>query len=145
MTQEHIAGRRPERLADAAKQPIPHDHAAHVVQLAGWGHFTLAADHLLFPEITGALPAVVGAVIRQFGIRVAPAPLRAGAGTGEEAMADAVRARHAAYETLLEMALNFSGLESRWLDAAERHQAVRHPEAPSPSGRLRRPPRARPL
>jgi hypothetical protein len=126
MTQEQIgqiiAGRRPERLADAAKRPIIHDHAAHVVQLAGWGHFTLAADHLLFPDISGALPAVVGGVIRQFGIRLASAPLHARA--GEETITDAVRTRHAAYETLLEMALNFSGLESRWLDAGEKRQAI---------------------
>ena len=51
---EQIVGSsQPERLSDPAKRPIPWDHAAHVAQLALWGHPTLAADHLLFPEQIG--------------------------------------------------------------------------------------------
>lgn len=131
LTQEQIeqivASSRPERLSDPAKRPMPGDHAAHVVRLVGWGHAALAADHLLFPEITGALPAVVAGVIRQLNIRFAQARLRAG-DSGAEA-ARKIRDRQFGYEALLEMALNFSGLESRWLDAEERREAIRSIQA----------------
>jgi len=117
-----VASTRPEPLADPAKRPIPHDHAAHVVQLASWGHCALAADHLLFPEITGALPAVVSGVIRQLNLRVAAADLAAG--DGRDLIEGKIRTRQFAYETLLEMALNFAGMESRWLDADEKRRAT---------------------
>jgi hypothetical protein len=127
LTQERIeqivAGSQPERLSDPAKCPIPGDHAAHVVQLALWGHPTLAADHLLFPEITGALPAVVAGVIRQLNIRFAQSRLEAD--ESEAVVARKIQDRQFSYETLLEMAINFTGLESRWLDAEERREAGR--------------------
>jgi len=117
-----VAASRPERLSDPGKRPITGDHAANVVQLAAWGQTTLAADHLLFPELNGGLPGVVAGVIRQLNIRFA------GAGVHSDddgaAVAAKVRCRQYAYETLLEMAINFCGLESRWLDAGERCQAV---------------------
>ncbi|MDR7419053.1 MAG: hypothetical protein QN178_09090 [Armatimonadota bacterium] len=116
-----IADSRPERLADSAKRPVVH-HAAHIVQLTGWGHCGLAADHLLFPEITGSLPAVVADVIRELNLRFAAAGLRV---TDTRAAVEArIRTRQFAYSTLLEMALNFAGLESRWLDAEEKRQAT---------------------
>jgi hypothetical protein len=131
LTQEQIeqivAGSQPERLSDPAKRPIPGDHAAHVVRLALWGHPTLAADHLLFPEITGSLPAVVAGVIRQLNIRFAQSRLEAG--EPEAALARKVRDRQFSYETLLETAINFTGLESRWLDAQERREAGRSIQA----------------
>ncbi|HSD49771.1 MAG TPA: hypothetical protein VLG48_00055, partial [Candidatus Methylomirabilis sp.] len=127
LTQEQIeqivAGSQPERLSDPAKRPIPGDHAAHVVQLALWGHPTLAADHLLFPEITGALPTVVAGVVRQLNLRFAQSRLEAG--EPEAVLTRKVRDRQFGYETLLEMAINFTGLESRWLDAEERREAGR--------------------
>jgi hypothetical protein len=117
-----VSASRPERLSDFGKRPITGDHAAHVVQLAAWGQTTLAADHLLFPELNGCLLDVVGGVVRQLNIRfVATAP------QAEDVEAEIVRKicqRQYAYETLIEMAINFCGLESRWLDAAERCQAV---------------------
>ena len=117
-----VAANRPERLSDPAKRPIPGDHVAHVVQLAVWGHATLAADHLLFPELTGALPAVVGGVIRQLNIQFVGA--RVQPGDPETEVGRKIRLRQFAYETLLETAINFTGLESRWLDATERCQAL---------------------
>ena len=39
-----------------------------MVQLVRWGQTTLAADHLLFPELNGFLPAIVGGIIRQLNI-----------------------------------------------------------------------------
>jgi hypothetical protein len=126
MTQEQIqtvvAGSRPERLAEPGRHPIPGDHVAHVVQLVSWGHCALAADHLLFPEITGALPAVVSGVIRQLNLRLAAADLVRG--DERETAEKKVRTRQFAYEALLEMALNFAGMESRWLDAGEKRQAA---------------------
>lgn len=124
MTQEEIqaavAASRAERLTDPKKRPIADDHVAHVVQLAGWGHAALAADHLLFPEIGEALPAVVGGVVRQLSLRFVTPAGRAEDGSGERR----VRVRQRAYETLLEMALNFSGLESRWLPEGEKREAL---------------------
>jgi hypothetical protein len=126
LTQEQVeqivAGSRPERLLDPGKHPITGDHAANVVQLAAWGQTTLAADHLLFPEITGALPTVVAGVIRQINIRFVEAKIQAGDSAAE--VARKVCVRQYAYETLLELATNFSGMESRWLDGGERCQAV---------------------
>ncbi len=117
-----VAASRPERLSDPGKRPVTGDHAANVVRLAGWGHTTLAADHLLFPELNGRLPEVVGGVIRQLNIRFAGAAAQAD--DDEAAAAAKVRCRQYAYETLMEMAINYCGLESRWLDAGERCQAV---------------------
>jgi len=113
---------RPERLTGPGKHPIPGDHAAHVVRLAGWGQTTLAADHLLFPELNGSLPGVVAGVIRQLNILFVGARLVPE--DSEAEVARKVRQRRYDYETLLEMAINFIGLESRWLDGAERGQAV---------------------
>lgn len=127
MTQEQVqavvTAAWPERLSDPGKHPIPDDHIAHVAQLARWGHSALAADHLLFPEIGGALPAVVGGVIRQLGLRFID--VAAGGEDDPAVAAELIRVRQSAYETLLEMALNFSGLESRWLPDSEKREALR--------------------
>jgi len=117
-----VAASRPERLSDPGKRPITGDHAANVVQLAAWGQTRLAADHLLFPELNGCLPGVVAGVVRQLNIRFVGAGLQADDDDAE--VVRKVRERQYAYETLLEMAINFCGLESRWLDAGERCQAV---------------------
>ena len=120
--EEIVAVSRPERLSDPGKHPITGDHAANVVQLTGWGQTTLAADHLLFPELNGSLLAVVAVGIRQLNIRFVGAGVLAG--DGEAEIVRKIRERQYAYETRLEMAVNFCGLESRWLDAGERGQAV---------------------
>jgi hypothetical protein len=115
-----VADSRPERLADPAKHPVPH-HAAQVVQLTAWGHCGLAADHLLLPEIAGSLAAVVADVIRQLDLRLA----MTGPGASDaRAAVDRIRVRQFAYQTLVEMAMNFAGLESRWLDAGEKRRAT---------------------
>jgi len=120
--QAFVAAGRPERLSDPEKHPIPDDHVAHIVQLADWGHAALAADHLLFPEIGGALPAIVGGVIRQLGLRFVG--MAGDADDGRATTARLLRLRQSAYETLLEMALNFFGLESRWLPRGEKREAI---------------------
>ena len=117
-----VAASQPEPLSGSGKHPIPSDHAAHVVQLTGWGQTTLAADHLLFPELNGFLPGVVAGVIRQLNIQFAGARLLPE--DSEAEAAQKIRQRQYSYETLLETAINFMGLESRWLDGAERSQAA---------------------
>jgi len=117
-----VAASQPERLSGPGKHPIPSDHAAHVVQLAGWGQTTLAADHLLFPELNGFLPGVVAGIIRQLNIQfVGARPLPE---DSEAEVTRKIRQRQYSYETLLETAVNFMGLESRWLNGVERLQAV---------------------
>jgi hypothetical protein len=93
-----------------------------MVQLTGWGQTTLAADHLLFPEVNGCLPGVVAGVIRQLNIQFAGARLLAG--DSEADVSHKIRQRQYGYETLLEAAINFLGLESRWLNGVERLHAV---------------------
>lgn len=117
-----VAESRPEALSGPGKQPISDDHVAHVVQLAAWGHARLAADHLLFPEIGQALLGVVGGVIRQVGLRLVQTTGDAAADRMTEEQS--IRTRAYAYETLVEMALNFSGLESRWLPEDARQAAI---------------------
>ena len=117
-----VAANRPERLSGPGKRPIVSDHAAHVVQLTGWGQTTLAADHLLFPELNGVLPGVVAGLIRQLNIRfVGARPL---AEDSQAEVSRKIRQRQYSYETLLETAINFLGVESRWLNGVERLQAI---------------------
>ncbi len=117
-----VAAAKPERLSDPGKHPIPGDYAANTVQLCLWGQTALAADHLLFPELNGTLPAIVGGVIRQLNLHFVDACPRSG--DAEAELARKVRLRRYAYETLLEMAVNFCGMESRWLNGEERSRAV---------------------
>ena len=113
---------RPERLSLETKPPINDDHTAHIIQLTESGWTSLAADHLLFPEINEKLCETVSAVIRQLNILFYTArPL---AEMTEESFRRKVSLREYAYETLLEMALNFYGLESRWLDEEKKRECL---------------------
>ena len=115
---------RPERLSLKTKPPINDDHAAHILQLTRSGQTALAADHLLFPEMNGMLSNTVSGVIRQLDILFHEArPL---AGETKESLQRKVSLRQYAYETLLDMALNFYGLESRWLDEGEKQESLRY-------------------
>jgi hypothetical protein len=112
----------PERLSIESRPPITDDHAAHIVQLTRWGQTSLAADHLLFPEINGALANTVSGVIRELNILFVTAkPLQS---DSEAVLRQKVSCRQYAYEVLLEMALNFSGLESRWLNDDEKAEGL---------------------
>ena len=114
----------PERLSLKTKPPINDDHAAHILQLTQSGQTALAADHLLFPEMNGMLSGTVSGVIRQLDILFHEArPL---AGETKESLHRKVSLRQYAYETLLNMALNFYGLESRWLDQGEKQESLRY-------------------
>ena len=114
----------PERLSIEERPPIPDDHAAHILQLTRMGQTSLAADHLLFPEIAGMLPRTVASLIRQLNIQFSTfKPL---AGVKEKTFKENVHLRQYAYEVLIEMALNFYGLESRWLDEGEKGDCLQY-------------------
>ena len=113
----------PQRLSLETGPPIPDDHVAHIVQLTQWGHTSLAADHVLFPEINGALCQTVGGVIRRLNILFSVCT-PAGE-VDEESLRKKVLFRQYAYEVLMEMSLNFYGLESRWLDEREKGESLR--------------------
>ena len=72
--------------------------------------------------MNGFLVSVVGGIIRQLNVHFIMAHVSpedtASEGTKK------VRIRQYAYETLLELALNLYGMESRWLSAAERCQCL---------------------
>jgi hypothetical protein len=113
---------RPERLSLEIKPPITDDHAAHIFQLTQLGQTALAADHLLFPEMSEMLSETVSGVIRQLNILFYTArPL---ASETKESFHQKVSLRRYAYETLLEMALNFHGIESCWLNEEEKEKSL---------------------
>lgn len=122
MIHQLIESRRPERLSLETTPPINDNHAAHIVQLTQLGLTSLAADHLLFPEINETLCETVSEVIRQLNILFytsRPLPEEK-----EAVFCRKVSLRGYAYETLLEMALNFYGLESRWLDEKKKEECL---------------------
>ena len=114
----------PERLSLGAWPPITDDHVAHALQLTRMGQTCLAADHLLFPEMNGILPKVVSGIIRKLNILfVTSKPL---ANAKKELLRQNLHLRQYAYELLSEMALNFYGLESRWLDERETGECLEY-------------------
>lgn len=119
---QFINSSRPERLSLETSPPINDHHASHIVQLTRLGLTSLAADHLLFPEINEMLCETVSEVIRQLNILFytsRPLPEEK-----EESFYRKVSLRGYAYETLLDLALNFYGLESRWLDEKKKEECL---------------------
>jgi len=114
----------PERLSLEERPPIHDDHVAHILQLTQMGQTTLAADHLLFPEINGVLSKTMGGVIRELNLLFTLAkPI------GSETdgfLQRVIHLRLYTYEVLLEMALNFYGLESRWLNEGEKAECIQY-------------------
>jgi len=114
----------PERLSLEERPPITNDHVAHIIQLTQWGQTPLAADHLLFPEINGVLAKTVSGVIRQLNILFVVS--KSINGETEESFRKKIHLRQYAYEVLLEMAINFYGLESRWLNENEKTECLHY-------------------
>jgi hypothetical protein len=110
----------PENLSLGTKPPINDDHVAHILQLTQMGQTTLAADHLLFPEINEMLSKIASGLIRKLNILFNES--KSIKADSESSVKRKTRFRQYTYETLLEMALNFYGLESRWLDEMERKE-----------------------
>jgi hypothetical protein len=124
MIDQVVGSSIPERLSLEARPPIPDDHADHIYQLVQMGQTGLAADHLLFPETNGMLSRTVTGVIRQLNVLFPSA--KPSQGENEEAWMKNVRVRHYAYEALIEMGLNFCGLESRWLREREKKECLHY-------------------
>jgi len=112
----------PERLSIESRPPVTEDHVAHLCRLTQMGQTCLAADHLLFPEMNGMLIATITGMIRALNIlffRSKPT-----AGETEQTLRSKIYSRQYAYETLLETALNFYGLESRCLNHGEKNESL---------------------
>ena len=112
----------PQRLSLTDRPPVTDDHAAHILQLTQWGQTSLAADHLLLPEINGALADTVSGVIR--GLNILYVSSKPSRNEPEGILGEKIHSRQYSYEILLEMALNFYGLESRWLDEGEKSECL---------------------
>ena len=111
-----------ESLSLKERPPVPDDHVAHLFSLVQWGQTTLASDHLLFPEINRRLSETVGGLIRKLNLLFSLS--RPGLHEPKESLERKIRLRQYSYEVMLEMALNFYGLESRWLDEKEKTDSL---------------------
>ncbi|MCX8116499.1 MAG: hypothetical protein N3G78_01040 [Desulfobacterota bacterium] len=120
--QEILQSDRPQNLSFRESPPIPDDHVAHLLALIQRGQTALAADHLLFPEINGRLSETVGGLIQKLNLLFYQSKLSPR--ETQKTLKQKVHFRQHAYEVLLEMALNFFGLESRWLDEREKTESV---------------------
>lgn len=114
--------RWPKELSLTECPPVHDDHSAHLFSLIRRGQATLAADHLLFPEINGRLAESVGGLIRHLNGSFFLS--RPNHNDSKASLEEKIRFRGSAYEALLEMALNFYGLESRWLDEKEKEDSL---------------------
>ncbi|MDI6763604.1 MAG: hypothetical protein QME83_11315 [Thermodesulfobacteriota bacterium] len=112
----------PESLSLKERPPVPDDHVAHLFSLVQWGQTTLASDHLLFPEINGRLSETVGGLIRKLNLLFSLS--RPVLHEPNESLERKILLRQYSYEVMLEMALNFYGLESRWLDEKEKADSL---------------------
>jgi hypothetical protein len=114
----------PERLSLETRPPITDDHVAHILQLTLWGQTNLAADHLLFSEMNGMLSKTVSGAIRRLNILFHQSkPLKMDT---DESLKRKIHFRQYAYEVMLEMGLNFCGLESRWLHKEEKSESLQY-------------------
>ncbi len=112
----------PKELSLTESPPVLDDHVAHLFSLIQRGQTTLAADHLLFPEINGRLTETIGGLIRSLNVSFfLSRPIR---NDSKASLEEKIRFRAFSYEALLEMALNFYGLESRWLDEKEKEDTL---------------------
>ena len=114
----------PERLSLDKRPPITDDHVAHILQLTQMGQTPLAADHLLFPETNGILSKTVSGVIQKLNILFALS--KPSNNDTEQSLNRKIYLRQYAYEVLIEVALNFYGLESRWLNKEEKSECLQY-------------------
>ena len=112
----------PESLSLKERPPLSDDHVDHLFSLVRWGQTTLASDHPLFPEINGRLSETVGGLIRKLNLLFSLS--RPGFHEPDESLERNIHLRQYSYEVMLEMALNFYGLESRWLDEKEKADSL---------------------
>ena len=128
LTQKHIHQivqlSCPLSLSLKERPPIKDDHVSHLYALVQWGQTTLASDHLLFPEINGRLSETIGGLLQRLNLLfITSRPLL---NDPKETIQKKVHLRQYAYEFMLETALNFYGLESRWLDEDEKARSLQY-------------------
>jgi len=111
-----------ESLTSSGKSPIIGDPASNAAQLVEWGWPRLAADHFLFPDLNGRLTETVSNAFRRLSYRFALSALKAS--DSKDVRTEKIQFRINAYEFALELALNFFGLESGWLDEWETELSV---------------------
>lgn len=86
------------------------DHSGHIVYLATNGYPKLAADHVLNREAVGRLESIVGGVLRQFNF-IFNRILFGVSGNNLLKNGKKISLLARIYETLIQMALNITGLE----------------------------------
>lgn len=117
-----VQSSHPQPLSFEERPPIKDDHVSHLFSLVQSGQTTLASDHLLFPEINGRLSETVGGLIRKLNLLFFIS--RPVSDEPKETFQHKVQLRRFSYEYMLETALNFYGLESRWLNDDEKVQSL---------------------
>jgi len=106
---------RPEEL----RYPISNlDHGEHVVNTSLLGYPQLAADHLLNGEMRGKLVEILGSTIRKLNLEFIKHKPLPDDGVGNTVKK--IRVRQRAYEALIEIALNFVGVESLTVGFSEK-------------------------
>ncbi len=113
----------PRNVAGGEVKPSSEDHVAQMVQLVLLGQTRLAADHLLFAKGPGLLREMISGLIRQLNVRFRQARTIP-ASDGEDQREEKIRFRGLAYETLIEAAFNFFGLESQPLNEGEKQECL---------------------
>lgn len=108
-----VLNTRPEELYE----PESLDHAEHVVLLALDGNTGVAADHLLHPEIKGNLVEIVGNITRQLNLQLMWATTCAE--DTDEDFKEKILARARAYEVMIEIGLNLTGMEPKLIGLSE--------------------------
>jgi hypothetical protein len=94
------------KLDDLEYPPQSMDHASHIAYLTLKGYTKLAADHILYPEMKDHLVETVGNVVRQLTFAFNQVLL-------EKKLKKSIILCSRIYETLVNLALNLVGLETK--------------------------------
>ena len=95
---------------DLPPEPNTTDFADHAVQTALLGYPELAADSLLNPLLVGRMPEIVGNIVRKLNFIFEKSHW-----VDDHESEETVLTRAYSYELLLEIAINFYGVERYWV------------------------------
>ncbi len=98
------------------------DHAAGAVKLTLAGQTHVAADHFLFPELAEVAAEIIGESIRRLNLALAGATITDS--DNGETRSKKILTWFYTYDFLLELALNYVGLESREIHDHSKTQAL---------------------
>ncbi len=104
-------------------KPAVTNHAENTCFLTSIGYTKLAADHLLFPQLNENLVATISEVIRILNINFERCKLKNS--HDKSSLEKSVLSRSFSYDVLLEIVLNFLGLESRWLSEEQNAKSIK--------------------